>query len=1475
MKQLGIDIGSTSVKVVMLEGGPDGVAERWHEVQTHEGAIPGTLLGILERHGVDGDLNAMVTGNAGRTQVRAAQAIPPLAIEAALRATGLQADAVVCLGGESLVVYTLSPAGRIQNTLTGDKCAAGTGEFFRQQLGRMDLDLSCLAGIPDDTRSHPLSARCSVFMKSDCTHKLNKREATKQEIVVSLAEVMAAKAAEFLTRARLTRGRVVLVGGVTANRFLRARLAEKLPEAELIVPPQATYFEAFGAASLAAEHGAPLPPRAALLADGAVCFDRYAPLAAALPQVARLPARRGRLQAGGEYLLGIDGGSTTTKAVLVDARTHEICAACYGRTHGDPVEALRAVLTDIRAQVRAELGEAAVRIPLAATTGSSREVLGVFVRTPGVYNEIIAHTVGCAHFHPGIDTIFEIGGQDAKYVKVQNGVPIDYAMNEACSAGTGSFIEESARGDLNIQSAPEIGPLALESQAPLKFGEHCSAFINSDIRAAVQQGAAKADITAGIVFSVVANYLNRVVGNRAVGSHVVLQGGVAKNPAVPAAFAAVLGKPIVVPPDPELLGAFGVALLAQQKAREGLLALDTFDLDGLIARPIRYGQTFTCKACENLCPIRTLFVDEHKSFFGGRCNKYANLRKCLDVAQVDDLVALRERLLFQEYAPDPATLRPRTQVVVGVPRAFSVHSLWPLYAWFFHELGVRTVLSERSLAAGVERAEAAYCLPGEIAHGMTEELLGRGVDLLFLPQLKNLDSLEPDVQATLCPITQGLPYYLRAAFGLDDGRLLRPVLDFARGEESVAEALAEVAERLGATREEGRRAFSTGLARQRDFQARLRELGAEVIEQARAQGQTVIALLGRPYNAFASEANMGIPRKFMTRGFRVLPFDFFPVSDEAITPNMYWYYGQLNLKAARQVKAHPNLFLCVISNFSCAPDSFMLHFIRWFMGLKPYLVLELDSHTADAGVDTRIEAFLDIIEGYRRKVAGQREARRARRYRIELAGARTCVRDRRTGERIPLRSPRVRLVVPSMGALATEALSAVARRVGFRTEALPVPDNATTQLARDVASGKECIPTLLVLGQLLKLLGTRPPADGEVLAVLVPKTTGPCRTGQYGPFYEGILDELGIENVAILPLSSDNGYAELGSAFTVLAWHGLALADLWKDMETTLALVAAEPEAARALLDQAWKEAVRLLVADLPGLHRHLAATARRLAALPRRARLEDLKKVLVIGEIYVRRDDYSVGELVRRLGQNGVLAKVTSLTEWIHYCNHLRDRELRRALDGAVGAPGADRPFRERLLTWAGFRLEQAAEIGVDERLRALLEPSGLLPEYPRDMHAILAGVEDFTHLEFETEATISTLVGREAMRQGYDGIAAIAPFACLPGRLIRAMFEPYARARGLPFIALENDGLAYPPNTVSRLEIFALNVLRRGSDERQGDGFRALAAEPLPAPGPAAPRAEPERPLLPLTPPAKLPAATAHEPAARPAPTAGTAPA
>ncbi|HSD26631.1 MAG TPA: acyl-CoA dehydratase activase, partial [Vicinamibacteria bacterium] len=1001
---LGVDVGSVNVKACGLAGH----AVR-HAVVPHEGDVEAALAEALAALRLDAAAGppALATGGAGRRRIDVSDVIAPRAVEAALEALALRPRAVVSLGGEDLVVYTLDGTGRVQTSHAGNKCASGTGEFFRQQLGRMDLDLASLDAVTDGARVLRLSSRCSVFMKSDCTHRLNKGEATKGDIALSLSRVMADKVGEFLVKARVREGQVVLVGGVTQNRPLVRFLAESWPQVELVVPAEARFFEAFGAAHLARALGRPLPPRGRRLRTvAAPAATPFAPLATATARVRCFPSRRGSLRPEGEYVLGVDGGSTTTKVALVDAETLEIAAAYYGRTHGDPVAALKRCLAELRAQV----GDVRPRITLAATTGSSRELLGVFLETNGVYNEIIAHAAGTTYFEPDVDTLFEIGGQDAKYVLLNNGVPIDYAMNEACSAGTGSFLEESAAGDLRVERAEDIGEVALQATAPVKFGEHCSAFINSDIRKAIQAGAPRADIVAGLVFSIVANYLNRVVGNRPVGERIALQGGVAKNPAVPLAFAQLVGKPVTVPPDPELMGCFGVARVALQKHREGLLAKGDYDLGALTAKEIVCEGEFNCQACDNRCPIRNLAVDGRRYPFGGRCSKFTGARrqKRREERAGVDHVAWRTEEVFTRHVPAAQSLEARSDRVVGVPLALSVHSLWPFYSGFFHELGVRAVLSERVVPEGVHRQESSYCFPVEIAHGTIQDLIERGADFLFLPHFRDMPSLEAGkVHACACPLTQGLPFLARQAFGVD-ANVLRPVVSFKQGWPACRPEFERVAERLGLTSAEGGRAFDRAIERYRGFLDGYRRRGREVLAEMRDRPDHLyVGLFGRPYNAFTRDANMGIPRKFTSRGVSVVPFDMIYDEKAPIFPNMYWHYGQQDMKAVARVRETDNLFLAWISNFSCAPDSFMLHYLRWMMGEKPYLVLEIDSHTADAGLDTRIEAFLDIVDSFRREAPPARRPRAGRRYRVDGTSRPPQVVDARTRERFPLRDPRV------------------------------------------------------------------------------------------------------------------------------------------------------------------------------------------------------------------------------------------------------------------------------------------------------------------------------------------------------------------------------------------------------------------------------------------------------------------------------------
>jgi len=1429
MHSLGINIGSSNVKVTMLEG--DNIL--WSKVEPHEGNFLETLHAILCAKKIPTGTSTLACGTEGRHLLNINSVIEPLCIEEALQHLNYEADAVVSLGGEDLAVYTIdNKTKKIITSFSGNKCASGTGEFFKQQLARMDMNLNDINNIPDNSCVLTLSSRCSVFMKSDCTHRLNKGEANKGDIVLSLSNVMATKVLDFLKRARISKGKVLLVGGVTKNRYIIRFIRERMPQIEFIVPKPAAYFEAYGAALLAKNFGSALPSLDKLFKPGKVQFKRFQNLKTAAEKVSYLTSPKGKVVAGREYILGVDGGSTTTKACLIDMETSEVTASFYGRTHGDPVKALKNCLIEMKKQIEGDIGDGRIRITLASTTGSSREILGVFLETPAVYNEIIAHAVGTTFYREDIDTIFEIGGQDAKYVFLKNKVPIDYAMNEACSAGTGSFLEESAQGDLNISHAWEIGDIAVRANEPLKFGEHCSAFINSDIRNAILQGASREDITAGIVTSIVSNYLNRVVGNRTIGKNIVLQGGVAKNKAIPLAFAMLLDKDILVPPDPEMMGCFGVGILARQKLTDGLIAKSSYDIDKILATEIIYEKEFKCKACDNYCPIRVLNVNKNKYMFGGRCNKYANIRKkkIVNEAEVFDYIEERNDLLFRKCAPDPNELVRKKDFVVGIPRCFSVYTLWPLYSWFFHSLGVEAALSENISHEGTARVESSYCFPAEIAHGAVQDIFDRNLDYIFLPHFKDMESYEKDAPANLCPITQSLPYYIKKAFPeIPEDRYLTPVVSFMYGVEKAGESFIEMGTTLGFTAKEAGDAFAIAFEKQMEYVRQAQQLGQTALAAARLAGRPVIALLGRPYNAFTADANMGIPRKFTTRGYSVIPFDILPFQDEPIYPNMYWYYGQQDMKTSQLLKNEDNIYVTYISNFSCAPDSFMLHYLKWIMGIKPFLILEMDSHTADAGVDTRIEAFLDIIEGYRSKFLDVNEDRYDNGLRfINNPGEEIYIKNIINGERIPIKNnPRVRLLISNMGRLSAELVGASIRGLGINAEVMPVPDILTLQLARNHASGKECLPSHLVLGSALKYFSSEKYRKDEIYILFVPTTTGPCRTGQYFVFYDNLFRDLRLENVVVFTLDSDNSYNELGTEFSKYAWWAITIGDHMKDVETSLRTCAVDPVGAMETYDKLWHRMISVAEKDITQVLPVLKEIAEEIARIPLKKKMEDCSKVLIVGEIYVRRDDFAVDELIAHFSQRGIIGKVSNVAEWVFYCDFVRKYELEKKLKLI---PWYRRAFAKELKELMDWNIEHTYKHNVVKKVGDALAPTNLIPKTPHDMTKIMKNTEKyFVNQELYSEISISSGVAATAMMDGYSGIVNISPFACLIGRVIEGLITPWARERKYPTISIEIDGNLLTPNVINKLEIFMLNVLRFRGNPDAGNMIEHEGSKPV----------------------------------------------
>jgi len=399
-----------------------------------------------------------------------------------------------------------------------------------------------------------------------------------------------------------------------------------------------------------------------------------------------------------------------------------------------------------------------------------------------------------------------------------------------------------------------------------------------------------------------------------------------------------------------------------------------------------------------------------------------------------------------------------------------------------------------------------------------------------------------------------------------------------------------------------------------------------------------------------------------------------------------------------------------------------------------------------------------------------------------------------------------------MGRLSAELIGATIRGLGINAETMPVPDIYTLQLARNHASGKECLPSHLVLGSTLKYLSSDKYRKDEIYILFVPTTHGPCRTGQYFVFYENLFKDLRMENVLVFTLDSDNSYNELGSEFSKYAWWAVIIGDYMKDVETSLRTCAADPVQAMITYDELWHKMISVAEKDITKILPSLKEISAAISRIPLKKTIDECPKVLIVGEIYVRRDDFAVDEMIDQFSRHGIIGKVSGVSEWFYYCDFVRHYELKKKLSIL---PWYQRLFSREFRDIIYWRIEHFYKKNVEKNIRNTLQVTGLVPHTPHNMTAIMKNTEKhFVSHELHSEISISSGVAATAMMDGFSGIVNISPFACLIGRVIEGLFTPWARENKYPAISIEIDGNLLPPNVLSKLEIFMLNVLRFKND-------------------------------------------------------------
>ena len=1429
---LGLDVGAETIKVVELIRGANRLEVGRREIITH-GKKPGpALMKGLSRWNWPELSGAAVAGRFS-TQINLPQVPAKQALLRGYRFLfGDEPATIVTIGSHGFSVLELRANGLTVFRENG-RCSQGTGNFLRQLVERFSLTVeeasTLCAEVPDPA---PLSGRCPVILKTDMTHLANKGE-SRERILAGLFDAVCENVA-VLIKPGISPARVLLTGGVSRSPRVRRVFGELLAKQGMTLvaadQEQLLGLEALGCALVAAENPvAPPPPEKLLLPPRELKLERLPSLNESLHRVRRMPPQpwarvNGVLR---RLVIGFDIGSTGSKAVALDLATQETVWEAYRQTLGDPVGAAQDLL-------RRFTGHPAMKYPVVAfgATGSGREVAGSLLTScygkdaVFIVNEIVAHATGALHYDPRVDTIFEIGGQDAKYTRLAGGRIIDCAMNEACSAGTGSFIEEQGRKFSGIDDVCQLGRAACAAPAGVSLGQHCSVFMAEVIDEAVGAGVEQPAIISGLYDSIIKNYLNRVKGNRSVGKVIFCQGMPFSADALAAAVARQTGSEVIVPPNPGTVGAMGIAMLAARELDAARLA--PLDLARFLEAKVEQKDTFVCgsnRGCGgagNHCRIerlRTLVADQRSNFtWGGGCSLYdkgTRKKKLPDLAP--DPFRERDERLQKLLAP---LLTKRGGRRIALSDEFMAKGLFPFFAAYFHAAGldleIVTGAGPDVLKRGIQSANAPFCAPMQLFHGVAQQLAATGADWIFVPMIRSLPGAPGQRCAVVCPIVQGAPKVIEQQMASSQAkvpRMLAPIINFGPGNldsKDFLKSCAQLAKALGLEEPQGRAAWSAGRAAQTEFDAAGQASGRRALEFCRAQTLVPVVVLGRNYTIYNKVLNSNVPAILREQGAIGIPVDCFPL--DADTPrfnDLYWGYGQTILRAAHQVRRMPGVYALYCSNYSCGPDSFNLHFAAYAMGGKPFVVIETDGHSGDAGTRTRVEAFLHCVEEDRR--ATSEDAALNDFESLQFSGL-------RLGDFKQTNGRPDTLLVPHIGP-ASEAVAAVFRGVGLKAESLPAPDAESLRIGRRHTSGKECLPMPLTLGTIIQRI-ERAPAD-EKFVLLMPCSDGPCRFGVYNLLNNLVLERLGWRDRVRIWSPKDTGYFdELPPGTEMLVFAALAASDLLLQAKLDVRPVERVPGATEELHRRCHHDllvqvetAARGNLSLGPALWQVAGGGLFGLRALLERAAGEfarlrgpgDRPCVELTGEIYVRGVEFANDSVAEKLEARGLRVHLAPKTEWVNYCGRIQRQmdERNRFTDGFSH-------LVQRRIENAAFSA-MAAHLG--------------WPPLPTPGEA-LAAAEPYVDAELYGEAVLTVGTPLHEYRHGHiDAVLSVGPLECMPTKIAEAQWHHVAEREGVLSLTLGFNG---DPVSSAALDNFAFEVKERFKAGNTGTRLMPRKADP-----------------------------------------------
>jgi len=1396
--RLGIDVGSTTVKLVLLDEQEQIIYQKY---ERHMSSVFDKVKELLKEMAAEmGNLpvQVVITGSGGlslseKIGARFEQEVVTcsLAVEKMIP----QTDVAIELGGEDAKITFFGQS--IEQRMNGT-CAGGTGAFIDQMAILLNTDAD---GLNEAAKNYsviyPIAARCGVFAKTDIQPLINEG-APIENLAASIFQAVVNQTISGLACGRKIKGNVAFLGGpLTYMSELRKRFIETLGlrEDQVIFPVKSKYFVALGAALMADTCEMTclediLHKIEAMDPADRMATKRVDPLFANQEEYDAFRARHDRAkisrrpleEAEGPVFLGIDAGSTTTKAALID-RDKNLLYSFYKNNEGNPLEATRQLLREIyeRLPERAYIGRTTV-------TGYGEGLIQSAFRADEGIIETMAHYHAADEFLPGVDFILDIGGQDMKCMRIKDGAIYNIMLNEACSSGCGSFIETYARSvDMKVEDFAKVG---LFSQSPVDLGTRCTVFMNSMVKQAQKEGATIGDIAAGLSYSVIKNALYKVIKLRnpeEAGKNIVVQGGTFLNESVLRAIEKVLGRDVVRPDIAGIMGAYGCALYSMENWKEGSWSMvsDRDDLDNFRAATMNT----RCQRCENRCMLTiTRFEDGQRYITGNRCEKGAG-KSDEEISSLPNLYEYKLQRLF-DYEPLPEEKAYRGHV--AIPRVLNMYENYPFWFTFFTSLGFKVVLSPMSSKELYEKgidtiSSDTACYPAKIVHGHIKALVEAGEKWIFYPCINyEIKEDEGSQNHYNCPVVATYPEVIAnnmneifAEAGVtfthdfipydNDKRLAKRMVQVLKGA-GFAVSSGETAEAVRRAREE-----------QNHFKADVEAEGLRAIRYAEEHGKKAIVLSGRPYH-LDKEINHGIDKMITAYDMAVLSEDSVCSLGSLPRPIRVldqWTYHSRLYRAADYVGSREDMELVQLNSFGCGVDAVTTDQVEEILenSNKLYTVLKIDEGTNLGAIRIRVRSLKAAME--------EREAHHV----MPHHNARPYERVYFTRE---MRDTYT-LLIPQMSPIHFRYLEVALKACGYRAVVLPTVDKHAVDEGLKYVNNDACYPTLVTLGKMISALKSGE-YDLDRTALVMSQTGGGCRASNYIALLRKALKDLNMEQIPVVSfnmagLESNPGFKitpEMGKKLIIAALYG----DLFQRILYATRPYEVEPGAAEAL-QKSFDERVFANCRD--GKFSTYKKLVKEIVEAFDNLPLRDVKKpkVGVVGEILVKYHPDANNNIVDIIEREGGEAVVLDLVDFFLYGMYSKKFNYEN-LSGTY----KQYKFNEagiRLIEWFRAPMRQALK-----ESRRFDEPSYI------------------DHVAHEASSIASTgnqcgegwlLTGEmiELIKSGAENIACLQPFACLPNHvtgkgMMKALREQYPYAN---IVAIDYDPGASDVNQLNRIKL------------------------------------------------------------------------